>query len=60
MRRMTVDFTDETFERIREIQKVYDVDIDVIVAVAVKSFYDTQRESTLLDVLDDDSYETLK
>ena len=35
MRRMTVDFTDETFERIREIQKMYDVDIDVIVAVAI-------------------------
>ena len=58
MRRMTVDFTDETFERIEAIQKVYDVDIDVIVAVAIKSFYDTQRESTLLDVLDDDSRET--
>ena len=51
MRRMTVDLTDETLERIKEIQKVYDVDIDVIVAVAIKSFYDTQRESTLLDVL---------
>lgn len=60
MRRMTVDLTDETLERIKEIQKVYDVDIDVIVAVAIKSFYDTQRESTLLDVLDDDSCETLK
>jgi predicted transcriptional regulator len=57
MRRMTVDLTDETLERIKEIQKVYDVDIDVIVAVAIKSFYDTQRESTLLDVLD--SRETL-
>ena len=55
MRRMTVDLTDETLERIEAIQKVYDVDIDVIVAVAIKSFYDTQRESTLLDVLDDDS-----
>ena len=60
MRRMTVDLTDETLERIEKIQKVYDVDIDVIVAVAIKSFYDTQRESTLLDVLDDDSCETLK
>jgi predicted transcriptional regulator len=60
MRRMTVDLTDETLKRIEEIQKVYDVDIDVIVAVAIKSFYDTQRESTLLDVLDDDSCETLK
>lgn len=59
MRRMTVDFTDETLERIEAIQKVYDVDIDVIVAVAIKSFYDTQRESTLLDVLDDDSHETM-
>lgn len=60
MRRMTIDLTDETLKRIEEIQKVYDVDIDVIVAVAIKSFYDTQRESTLLDVLDDDSCETLK
>lgn len=59
MRRMTVDLTDETLERIEAIQKVYDVDIDVIVAVAIKSFYDTQRESTLLDVLDDDSHETM-
>ena len=59
MRRMTVDFTDETFERIREIQKMYDVDIDVIVAVAIKRFLDTERESTLLDVLDDDSHETM-
>ena len=59
MRRMTVDLTDETLKRIEEIQKVYDVDIDVIVAVAIKSFYDTQRESTLLDVLDDDSHETM-
>ena len=57
MRRMTVDFTDETFERIMEIQKMYDVDIDVIVAVAIKRFLDTERESTLLDVLD--SRETL-
>ena len=56
MRRMTVDFTDETFERIREIQKMYDVDIDVIVAVAIKRFLDTEREYTL----DDDSCETLK
>lgn len=60
MRRMTVDFTDETFERIMEIQKMYDVDIDVIVAVAIKRFLDTERESTLLDVLDNDSCETLK
>lgn len=59
MRRMTVDLTDETLERIEAIQKVYDVDIDVIVAVAIKRFYDTQRESTLLDVLDDDSHETM-
>jgi hypothetical protein len=57
MRRMTVDLTDETLERIEAIQKVYDIDINVIVAVAIKSFYDTQRESTLLDVLD--SRETL-
>ena len=56
MRRITVDLTEETLERIKEIQKVYDdIDINVIVAVAIKSFYDTQRESTLLDVLDDDS-----
>ena len=64
MRRITVDLTEDTVQRIKEIQKVYDdVDIDVIVAVAIKSFYDTydtQRESTLLDVLDDDSCETLK
>lgn len=58
MRRITVDLTEETLERIKEIQKVYDdIDISVIVAVAIKSFYDTQRESTLLDVLDD-SHET--
>lgn len=61
MQRMTVDLTDETLERIKEIQKMYDdVDIDVIVAVAIKRFLDTERESTLLDVLDDDSCETLK
>lgn len=60
MRRITVDLTEDTVQRIKEIQKVYDdVDIDVIVAVAIKSFYDTQRESTLLDVLDDDSHETM-
>ena len=59
MRRMTVDLTDETLERIKEIQKMYDdIDIDVIVAVAIKRFLDTERESTLLDVLDDDSHET--
>lgn len=56
MRRMTVDLTDETLERIKEIQKMYDdIDIDVIVAVAIKRFLDTERESTLLDVLDDDA-----
>ena len=56
MRRMTVDLTDETLERIKEIQKMYDdIDIDVIVAVAVKRFLDTERESTLLYTLDDDS-----
>jgi hypothetical protein len=60
MRRMTVDLTDETLERIKEIQKMYDdIDIDVIVAVAIKRFLDTERESTLLDVLDDDSHETM-
>lgn len=58
MRRMTVDLTNETLERIKEIQKMYDdIDIDVIVAVAIKRFLDTERESTLLDVLD--SRETL-
>lgn len=57
MRRMTVDLTDETLERIKEIQKMYDdIDIDVIVAVAVKRFLDTEREYTL----DDDPCETLK
>ena len=57
MRRMTVDLTDETLERIKEIQKMYDdIDIDVIVAVAIKRFLDTEREYTL----DDDSHETLK
>lgn len=57
MRRMTVDFTDETLERIKEIQKMYDdIDINVIVAVAIKRFLDTEREYTL----DDDSHETLK
>ena len=56
MRRMTVDLTEETLERIKEIQKMYDdIDINVIVAVAIKRFLDTERESTLLDVLDDDS-----
>lgn len=48
MRRMTVDLTDETLERIKEIQKMYDdIDIDVIVAVAIKRFLDTEREYTL-------------
>lgn len=57
MRRMTVDLTDETLERIKEIQKMYDdIDIDVIVAVAIKRFLDTECEYTL----DDDSCETLK
>jgi hypothetical protein len=57
MRRMTVDLTDETLERIKEIQKMYDdIDINVIVAVAIKRFLDTEREYTL----DDDSHETLK
>lgn len=61
MRRMTVDLTDETLERIKEIQKMYDdIDINVIVAVAIKRFLDTERESTLLYTLDDDSCETLK
>lgn len=56
MRRMTVDLTDETLERIKEIQKMYDdINIDVIVAVAINRFLDTERESTLLDVLDDDA-----
>ena len=56
MRRMTVDLTDETLERIKEIQKMYDdIDIDVIVAVAIKRFLDTEREYTL----DDDSHETM-
>ena len=59
MRRMMVDLTDETLERIKEIQKMYDdIDIDVIVAVAIKRFLDTERESTLLYTLDDDSCET--
>ena len=57
MRKMTVDLTDETLERIKEIQKMYDdIDIDVIVAVAIKRFLDTEREYTL----DDDACETLK
>lgn len=57
MRRMTVDLTDETLERIKEIQKMYDdIDINVIVAVAIKRFLDTEREYTL----DDASHETLK
>lgn len=57
MRRMTVDLTDETLERIKEIQKMYDdIDINVIVAVAIKRFLDTEREYAL----DDDSHETLK
>lgn len=57
MRRMTVDLTEETLERIKEIQKMYDdIDINVIVAVAIKRFLDTEREYTL----DDDSCETLK
>jgi hypothetical protein len=60
MRRMTVDLTEETLERIRDIQKTYDIDINVIIAVAIKSFWDTQRESKLLYTLDDDSCETLK
>jgi hypothetical protein len=56
MRKMTVEFTEDTLERIKEIQKVYDdIDINVIVAVAIKRFLDTERESTLLDVLDDDA-----
>ena len=56
MRIMTVDLTDETLERIKEIQKMYDdIDINVIVAVAIKRFLDTEREYTL-----DDSCETLK
>lgn len=61
MRRMTVDLTEETLERIRDIQKTYDIDINVIIAVAIKSFWDTQRESKLLYTLDDDdACETLK
>ena len=56
MRRITVDLTEETLERIKEIQKVYDdIDINVIVAVAIKRFLDTECESTLLYTLDDDS-----
>ena len=55
MRRMTVDLTEETLERIRDIQKTYDIDINVIIAVAIKSFWDTQRESKLLYTLDDDA-----
>lgn len=57
MRRMTVDLTDETLERIKEIQKMYDdIDINVIVAVAIKRFLDTEREYTL----NDETCETLK
>lgn len=57
MRRITVDLTEDTVQRIKEIQKMYDdIDINVIVAVAIKRFLDTEREYTL----DDDSCETLK
>lgn len=53
MRKMTIEFTEDTLERIKEIQKVYDdIDINVIVAVAIKRFLDTEREYTL----DDDSW----
>lgn len=59
MRKITVELTEDTVQRIKEIQKIYDdVDINVIVAVAIKRFLDTERESTLLYTLDDDSCET--
>lgn len=57
MRKMTIELTEDTLERIKEIQKVYDdIDINVIVAVAIKRFLDTEREYTL----DDDSCETFE
>lgn len=55
-----IKLSDDALAYIAEIKRSwapYDISTNVIIEVALKSFADTLRESTLLDVLDD-SHET--